>query len=185
MVIKREHQRIRSGVHQKGLRVSGRAMAGGGMSARGFIFCPHGEAVYFKKSWHKTSYFFDKAPDLKKAPGIIFRLCPAHEMLKNHQYEGEIVLLHVPEKFKKEIMRLVEAMDDYGRMRDVLDRVLTTEVKKDEIRFTTSENQLAKKIGKKIVNSFKNHATIDVRQGKEGDLVRVYIDFLGINESHR
>ena len=58
-------------------------------------------------------------------------------------------------------------------------------MKKDEIRFTTSENQLAKKIGKKIVNSFKNHATIDVRQGKEDNLVRVYIDFLGINESRR
>ena len=183
MAIKREHQRMLSNVHQKGLRVSRHGIAEDGLGARGFIFCPHGEAVYFKKSWHKTSYFFDKAPDLKNETGIIFKLCPAHEMMKNHQYEGEIVLLHVPEKFKKEIMRLVEAMDDYGQMRDVLDRVLTTEIKKDEIRFTTSENQLAKKIGKKIVNSFKNHAKMDVHQGREDTVVRVYIDFLTANKS--
>lgn len=174
-----------SSVHQKGPRLSRHGMAEGGLGAKGFIFCPHGEAVYFKKTWHETSYFFNKAPDLKKETSIEFKLCPAHEMLKNHQYEGEIVLSHVPEKFKKEIMRLVGAMDDYGKMRDILDRVLTTEIKKDEIRFTTSENQLAKKIGKKIVNSLKNHAKIEVRQGKESDVVRVYIDFLDKNEGCR
>lgn len=148
-----------------------------GPGKREFIFCPHGEAVYYKKSWHHAEKFFKNPPNLSKK-GVHFKLCPAHEMIKNKQYEGEILIENIPEKFKKEFLRLVENMGERAMRKDVLDRVLEVRSKNQEIRITTSENQLAQRIGRKIGEVFRKKMSVKAFRQEGGDVIRVRVDFV-------
>jgi len=148
-----------------------------GPGKREFIFCPNGEAVYYKKSWHHASEFFANPPGLRDKR-IRFKLCPAHEMQKNKQYEGEIIIKNVSVKFRKDLVRLVENMGTTAMRIDVLDRILDLKFRINELRITTSENQLAQKIAKKVQSSFKNKIRIKILRGKGSDVVRISIAFV-------
>lgn len=164
--------------YMAGDKKSRHAMEEFGPARREFIFCPHGEAVYYKKSWHHTSKFFRNPPDFKKEKSIRFRECPAHEMLKNKQYEGEIIVKNVPASVRADLVRLVENMGERAMRKDVLDCVLGLEVRTKELRVTTSENQLAQRIAGKITATFAKHARAKISRAKEDDVVRVVVDFL-------
>lgn len=181
-----------------------------GPGKQGFIFCPQGEAVYYKKSWHHTSEFFTqpfgeypaakpqgnirsslsrdvmprgqragfiKTPHLKEERGIIFKSCPVHEMIKNKQYEGEIIIKNVPEKFRKDLLRLIQNMGETAERIDVLDRILELKNKEQELRITTSENQLAQKIARKIRETFAKKIIVKISRAKEGDVVNIMVNF--------
>ena len=155
-----------------------------------YIFCPHGEAVYYKKSWHHIEKFFLNPPDSKRFltavaipardKDVSFRLCPAHEMEKNKQYEGEIVIRDIPDVMRRDVSGLVERMGEHAMRRDVLDRVLGMRWAKNQLTVTTSENQLAQKIGRKIKETFKKHIAEHISRPKGGDsdVVLVQIAFI-------
>lgn len=163
--------------YASGEQKSRHAMEEFGPGKRGFIFCPRGEAVYYKKSWHHMGEFFNNPPNLKGDENIRFKLCPAHEMEKNKQYEGEVVIKNIPAKFRKELINLIENMGEHAIRRDVLDRVLELRSKKQELRITTSENQLAQKIAQKISEVFKKKVNIKISRMKEGDMLCVHVVF--------
>lgn len=146
--------------------------------ARGeFIFCPHGEAVYYKKSWHHTGDFFKRLTHLKENKDIRFKLCPVHEMLKNKQFEGEIVIRNIPQRVKKDLLNLIGGMNRRAMYRDVLDRVLEVRSGNQEIRITTSENQLAQKIVSKIKAAFRKNVQTTTMRARESDVVRFVVAF--------
>ncbi|QQG44927.1 MAG: hypothetical protein HYW89_02870 [Candidatus Sungiibacteriota bacterium] len=99
-------------------------------------------------------------------------------MIKNKQYEGEVVVKNVPPNFRKELLNLIENMGERAMRRDVLDRVLDLRFKDKDLRITTSENQLAQKIALKIQEVFKNKIEKKIRRGKEGGVSSVLVDFL-------
>lgn len=146
-----------------------------GPGKKEFIFCPYGEAVYYKKAWHSTAQFFKNPPKLS-GKGICFKLCPAHEMLKNKQYEGEVLITNLPAKYEQDVRNLVVNMSKHAMRRDILDRVLSIKSVSGGLRITTSENQLAQKISRKISRTFPKAKTALTR-GREGDVVRIRIDF--------
>lgn len=143
-----------------------------------FIFCPHNEAVYYKKAWHSTADFFERPLNFKKEKNIKFKLCPAHEMAKNKQYEGEILIENILPKFRKDIFNLIGNMDKAAQRIDILDRVLGVKITNNGIRVLTSENQLAQKIARKIASTFKNRIHMNTRRGKDADVVSIKIVFI-------
>jgi hypothetical protein len=159
-----------------GPQLSRHAMQEFGPGKAGFIFCPHGEAVYYKKSWHHTEKFFLNPPKLT-GKGIKFKLCPAHEMLKNKQYEGEVIIKNVPAKFRQELLNLIKNMGERAMRQDILERVLELKTKNSELKVTTSENQLAQKIGRKVKEVFRGRAKTKILRSKEGDTMKLVVDF--------
>ena len=139
-----------------------------------YIICPEGGEAYFHKSWHHSLADFKHLYENKK---ISFTLCPFHQMVKNKQYEGEIIVENVPAKDQRELTRLVERSGEHGYRRDPMDRIVKVEAKKDQIRVETSENQLAQKIANKIQDRFKNTTRAVRRGGGESDVVRIKINF--------
>jgi len=163
-------------ISKAGPKLGRHAMQEFGPGKAGFIFCPHGEAVYYKKSWHHTEKFFLNPPKLT-GKGVQFKLCPAHEMLKNKQYEGEVIIKNVPAKYRQELLNLIKNMGERAMRQDVLERVLEFKTKNSELKVTTSENQLAQKIGRKVKEIFRGRAKTKILRSKEGDIMRLVVDF--------
>lgn len=162
-----------------GEKKSRHAMEEFGPGKSEFVLCPKDDAVYYKKSWHHAGDFFLRAPNIKKEKGIRFKLCPAHEMMRNKQYEGEVVIQNIPKQFFEELRRLAENMGEQAYRTDVTTRVLSLNARNDSLRVTVSENQLAQKIARKIERGFRKHIQhAEVARGKEGDTVKISIEFL-------
>ena len=139
-----------------------------------YIFCPEGDEVYYHKSWH---HVLEDAKYWRQDKNLAFKLCPFHQMVKNGQYEGEVVIQNVPEKYKNELIKLIENRGKTAYRIDVLDRVIKIEDNGSEVRVETSENQLAQKISNAISSRFKNVKEERTRGGSESDVVRIKIMF--------
>lgn len=147
---------------------------------KGVVFCGECGATYFMKSWRHS---LEKYRSLPKDAPVKFGLCPACEMVKNHQFEGKIVVKNVPEKEAKDLMGLIENFGERAYERDVLDRVIdvkrTKSGKGSEIVVTTTENQLANKLADKIRSTFKKAQAKRSFSSSPGDVEYVEIEFPG------
>ena len=139
-----------------------------------FTVCPEGGEVYYHKSWHHALEDFKHLSGKKK---FVFKLCPFHLMVKNKQYEGELIIEGVPAKYRQELVRLIENSGERGRRIDPMDRIIKMESRGDRIRAELSENQLAQKIANKIRDRFKNTTREVRRGGGESDVVHIKISF--------
>lgn len=139
-----------------------------------FIVCPKGGEVYYHKSWHHSLADFKHLDEKKK---ITFKLCPFHQMVKNKQYEGEIIIDGAPDKDRKELIRLIERSGEHGYRCDPMDRIIKIEAQGNRIRVETSENQLAQKIANKIRDRFKKTTRRISRGKRESDVVSIKIFF--------
>lgn len=121
--------------------------------AAGLMFCRQCGIPYFKKAWRHT---LDLGQHLDKhdAP-IKFVLCPACKLIADHQFEGEIRIFNIPLKQLDDMTHLVHNMGELAWKKDPLDRVIEIKHFTHEIHVTTTENQLAQKIAKKIKETFK------------------------------
>lgn len=139
-----------------------------------YAVCRIGGEVYYHKSWHHAPEDFKHLGEKKK---IAFKLCPLHQMVKNRQYEGEVMIEGVPQKDRRELIRLIERSGERGYRIDPMDRIIKIETSGDRIRVETSENQLAQKITNKVRDRFKKTMR-EVRRGKKtSDVVSIKITF--------
>lgn len=118
----------------------------------GLLFCKDCNVVYYKKSWHHSLRSYK---NLNEDSAVAFSLCPACKMVKNKQFEGEIIIKNVPEKNSNDLIHLIEAFCHRSRERDPMDRLIDLKKTKDGFIVTTTENQLAVKLAKKIKETFK------------------------------
>lgn len=138
----------------------------------GYLLCPDGKEVYFKKSWHPS---LESLPELNENMSVKFELCPAHLMMKNRQYEGEVIVENLNETNREELTNLIKNRGGEAERRDALHRVLKIEQLPRGIRVETSENQLAQKIGKAIESHYKK-AELKIQPGVgPSDVMRVRI----------
>ena len=170
------------GRHIAGKKMSKAAMTEFGPGKHDYVFCPKGEAVYYKKSWHHASDFFLRMPEAAEDKDVSFQLCPAHEMEKNKQFEGQVVIKNIPAHVREELVRLIENMGEHAMRMDVLHRVFAIKGTKNELTVTTSENQLAQKIGRKIRQTFKKHTEEIISRPKGGDSDTVYVQILFVKK---
>ena len=76
-------------------------------------------------------------------------------MIKNRQFEGEIIIKNIPSKIFSEIEHLTTIFSRRAYERDPMDRLIAIKKNKNEMVITVTENQLAVKIAKKIKDTFK------------------------------
>jgi hypothetical protein len=159
------------------------------------LVCKKCQAFYWYKSWHhKLSDY----PELRQSKQIKFILCPACQQILDKKYEGEIILEAVPEKFVKDIKTLAVNFGKRASQTDPMDRIISIREKRvkrvtakrkrgaisrkefkglKDIRILTTENQLAKRLAKKINETFGGKLSLSISHSHREDVVRIRIKF--------
>jgi len=133
--------------------------------------------VKFKKEWHRPDSSLLVQSKIGWEKGVHFVTCPACTMKKRGLYEGEIVIKNVPTRFEGELMRLIVAYGSRAGKRDPQDRILKIARSKGGWRVTTTEDELAVKLAKKIKGVF-NKVVLDIKYMKEPQEVsRIHVTF--------
>ena len=145
----------------------------------GIVFCgplPGGcGAVYYKKSWHHNLRNYKS---FSKDLPVSFVFCPACEMIKNNQFEGRIIIENIPVKNLEELRHLIEGFCHRAYLRDPLDRLIKIKnLKADILEVTTTENQLAAKLAKKIKEVFKKTTEKISYSASPGDTIYIKMKF--------
>ncbi|OHA84960.1 MAG: hypothetical protein A2408_02775 [Candidatus Yonathbacteria bacterium RIFOXYC1_FULL_52_10] len=81
-------------------------------------------------------------------------------------FEGELVLRNLPAAIEEEVLRLVRGFGARALRRDSQHRIIAIEHLKGVWRITTTENQLAIRLAKKIRDTFKR-ATLAISHSRE------------------
>ncbi|MEK7647015.1 MAG: NMD3-related protein [Patescibacteria group bacterium] len=140
------------------------------------VFCSDCGLAYYNKSWHHN---LRSHKNVEKARRVAFQLCPACQMARRKQHEGEIRISGLPSSRQKEIVHILSVLAEKIREKDPLDRIL--EIKSDAKEFTvyTSENQMAQKLAKKLHEIYKKDFSRPVaHRGKGGDLLVASMQYL-------
>lgn len=150
----------------------------------GLVFCKVCEAVYYKKSWHRNLRDYKNFPPKadqpmaeKEIPLMKFSLCPACEMIKNKQFEGEIIIKNAPAKILNDLKHLIESFCKKAYERDLMHRLIAVKEIKGDLIITTTENQLAVKLAKKIKETFKKVSMKISYSPSPSDVAYVKIEF--------
>jgi len=171
-------------IHYKSRTKIPRAKAGVGphyKAEHSFAVCKKCRSVYQKKAWRHGQgvISLDEARKLR----VSIALCPADQMIERKLYEGELTIEGFSGKSTNELLRLIRAYGDRAFKRDCQHRVIGVERQKGgRIRVTTTENQLAAKLAKKIKDVF-NTVTVRTSYSKEPhEVERVYLKFVKNSE---
>ena len=133
-----------------------------------FVVCPSCGAVFDDKRWKAGFHLVRDARETKK---VFFHLCPACAMVRQGQFEGEVVAIGVPERRIAETVARIESVGRTAAKRDPLDRIIRVSRRGRTIVVTTTENQLAVRVGKAVRAILGGRLLI--RWSHEEDIVRV------------
>lgn len=124
---------------------------------KGVLLCPECGNVHFKKRWYASRSDLLSRNKTKSKFFVIAKnqTCPACEMVKNHEYEGELIAEGVPNHLQVELLNLIQKFGGEAMRRDPQDRIITAKKSGNTFRVTTTENQLADRLGKKIHKAFR------------------------------
>jgi len=140
---------------------------------KGIVSCSGCQSVYYQKSWHhnKNSKF--------KIQNSKLRLCPACQMIKNKEFEGQLTISNFPPTLETDLTKLIRNFCQRAYERDPLHRLIDIKDDSGNLMVTTTENQLAVKLAKKIREVFsKNKVQIKISYSPEpSDAVYIKINF--------
>ncbi|MHB1118064.1 MAG: hypothetical protein ACYCZ7_00840 [Minisyncoccota bacterium] len=137
-----------------------------GKAEKKLVVCTRCHQARIGKKWRTAASLLAKNLTAHKE-GVHFTLCPACTMITKKLYEGEIVINGVPPSRETELLHMIVSFGARAQEIDPQDRISAIEhTKKGQIRVTTTENQLAQKIAKKIKSAFKK-TSIDITRSKE------------------
>ncbi|MBI3685041.1 hypothetical protein HY250_01425 [Candidatus Azambacteria bacterium] len=131
----------------------------------GVVFCKVCNIVYFKKSWHHN---LRRHKNLHEDLAVAFVVCPACAMIQNGKYEGRVVLTNMPPLVRENLENLIHAFTHRAYQRDPLDRLIAIKKQNATFEITTTENQLAAKLAKKIKDVYKK-VRVNVSYGHAKD----------------
>lgn len=158
------------------------------------LLCEKCGSAYWYKSWHHQK----NLPPKKEIRRIEYALCPACQMIKDKKYEGEIILESLPEEFKEDIKKLAENYGKRASEVDPLDRIISIKEEivsrpsakrkrgaisrkefkgRRDLRILTTENQLAKRLAKKINEIYGRKFQVSISHSHEEDVARIRIKF--------
>lgn len=134
-----------------------------GKTQKGNLVCRECGHIFIKKEWINP-----RTSDTTKITGPLHEtICMACKMLLMSQYGGEITIEGVPAKFEEELKNLVNAYGKRAMQIDSQHRVLKFEKQNHSYRVTTSENQLAVRLAKKIKEVFRCVINLYISHSKE------------------
>ncbi len=149
---------------------------------KGIVVCNDCGAAYFKKRWrHGLEQIKTGA---NKDQPVSFATCPACQMIKNHQYEGRIIVRNLPAKHEKDLEDLVRGFSKRATERDPMDRLV--EIKRDPSAgsgqvanwvITTTENEMANKMAHHIKESLRASKSRTHFAPEPSDVAEITIDF--------
>ncbi len=149
----------------------------------GVVLCKSCGAAYHKKSWRHGMEEFNKAEtasissDKKDVP-VKFALCPACEMIKNHQYEGRITVKNLPAGSEGSLGELVEGFGRRAHDQDPMHRLIESKkLENGNWEITTTENEMANKLAHKIKTSFSHVKSRTHFAGDPSDVAEITIEF--------
>ncbi|MEK9154529.1 MAG: hypothetical protein AAB596_00410 [Patescibacteria group bacterium] len=141
----------------------------------GLVLCRDCGASYYKKYWHHNLRNY-KNP--KEDALVRFSVCPACKMIENRQFEGKIVVENIPAKILSDLTNLAENFCRKAYLSDPLDRLIKIKkIKEGVLEITTTENQLAVRLAKKIKETFKKDKNEISYSPRPSDVVYVKISF--------
>lgn len=140
---------------------------------KGAIICKNCDAAYCVKSWRHSLSDCKNLDDT----AVKFSLCPACQMIKNKQFEGEIVVKNAPEKIKNDLKHLIKSFCQKAYERDPMDRLIAVKETNGNLTITTTENQLAVKLAKKIGETFKKPDVKIVYSPAPSDVAYIKVEF--------
>jgi len=148
-------------------------------SHKGVAVCKKCHNVLFRKEWHRPGVQLSDQILLARKKGVHFVLCPACTMVRNKMYEGELFIRNVPEKYEVELVNLIASYNERAQKRDPQDRVIKIEKRAGGYRVTTTENQLAVRLAKKIKSAFgRGRVDMRIAHSKEPyEVDRIYLAF--------
>src|SRR3989344_3316044 len=89
-----------------------------GKGARDHIICADCGAVYWKKSWHHR---FGASGAHGAEKKVSFKRCPACRMIRDGQFEGEVIMGGIPKKYRTELVAHLRNVGETARRLDPLD----------------------------------------------------------------
>jgi hypothetical protein len=124
---------------------------------KGMVLCPGCGNVHFKKRWYASMRDVLSRKSVLRSHSKIEgeQLCQACKMIRNHEFEGELFLENFPRKTQTELLRLIRSYGARAIEADPQDRIIEIQKFKKKFRVTTTENQLADRMAKKVRDSFK------------------------------
>lgn len=148
----------------------------------GVVLCKDCGAAYHKKSWRHGVEQFNKAETEsissgKKDVPVNFAICPACQMIKNHQYEGRITIKNLPEASEQSLHELVEGFGKRAYEQDPMDRLIAIKNDGGNWVITTTENEMANKLAHKIKTSFSHSKSRTHFAGDPSDVAEITIEF--------
>ncbi|MBI2024984.1 MAG: hypothetical protein HYT03_02795 [Candidatus Harrisonbacteria bacterium] len=149
---------------------------------KGILICSDCGAVYWKKHWHHGLEKLNKSEtisisEFKKEKNLRFLPCPACQMIKNHQYEGRITIKNFPSNSVAKLEELVSGFGDRAYDRDPMDRVIKVEKVSGNWVITTTENELANKLARKIKSVFSKLKSRVKFAPEPSDVAEIIIEF--------
>ncbi len=147
-----------------------------GKAKKNFRLCRVCGCVYFNKSWHHPEAL--TGGKAKKPSARRLTVCPACQMIKDHQYEGILTVKDVPHQFRLEFKRLIKAFTDRAYQMDCQHRLIA-ENKHNGGKWviTFTENQLANKLAKKIKDVFDKVTVTTAYSQQPDDVERITANF--------
>ena len=147
-----------------------------GRAKKAYRICSKCRAVYFTKSWHHIDAI--DVAKIKKRSTLWVTRCPACQMIADHQYEGALTIKDIPKKFADELLHLIKAFSKRAYEKNCQHRLIAvTKESQDAWTVTTTENQLASKLAKKIKDVF-DRVELKVAYSKQpDDVVRILVRF--------
>ena len=121
---------------------------------KGVRICTSCRAVYYRKAWHHDSQEFRRLR-MREGQHVEHVLCAACKMIRTHRYQGKVTIENVPTHFAAELVNLVLSYAKRARKYNPEHRLI--EVHKDDhaLVLTTTEDQLAVALAKKVRDVFK------------------------------
>lgn len=151
---------------------------------KGIIECPTCHNVHFKKKWYASLNDLKQHVKNKELKIEHSAPCPACTMIREHLFEGEIMIENFPATVERELVNLIRNYGERATEHDPQDRIIQIEEIPTGYRVTTTENQLAHRLAKKIKDVF-NTVEIHFSHSKEPfEVSRVRVTFLATNVRH-
>lgn len=144
---------------------------------KGITKCPVCGNVHFKKRWFASEDELKRSLNVRKLSVAEKKLCPACHMIKDHLFEGELLIEGFPDRHRVELLHLVQNFGDRALAIDPQHRIIQIEENAGVYRVTTTENQLVDRIAKKIKDVF-NKVEVHISHSAEpSEVDRVRVRF--------
>lgn len=146
-----------------------------GQAKKNFRQCRDCGAVYSDKAWHPDSPAKESATFGQQ---LFMTRCPACQMVANRQYEGVVIIQDIPQQYRHELLHMIRGFGVRAYAQDCQHRIIEIrQEENDKWVVTTTENQLAVRLAKKIREVFDKVQVRTAHSRQPDDVVRLWVRF--------